>query len=150
MAALVEQQRFFAGVSQRIAAQIGELSSARKLAMDEMLLRQGDAANHVFLIKSGLVSVELYSPGRDPVVIEQLAAGEVVGWSWLLPPYRWAFDARAVEPSTVIEIDAATLRGRFEADPELGYEILRRFIPVMARRLSSARERMVECEIDRH
>jgi CRP-like cAMP-binding protein len=147
--ALLERHRFFAGIPERMAVTIGEFALERKYAMEEMSLRQGEPADNVYLVCSGLVSVELYAPGRDPVVVEGLGAGDVVGWSWLCPPYRWSFDARAVEPSTLIDIDAAGLRARFEVDPALGYEVLRRFVPVMARRLSSARERMVECEIDR-
>jgi CRP-like cAMP-binding protein len=146
---LIERHGFFVGIPQRMAAAIGALAVERKVAMDEMLLRQGEPANHVFLVYSGKVSVELFAPGRDPIVVEQLGAGDVVGWSWLCLPYRWSFDARAVEPSTVIDIDAAALRARFDADPALGYEVLRRFVPVMSRRLSSSRERMVECVIDK-
>jgi CRP-like cAMP-binding protein len=146
---MLEQHRFFAGIPANMAAAIGEYSTERGYAMDEFLLRQGDPADHVYLVYSGMVSVELYAPGRDPVVVEQLGAGDVVGWSWLCPPYRWAFDARAVEPSTIVDINAAALRARFDADPALGYEVLRRFVPVMARRLSSSRERMVECVIDK-
>jgi CRP-like cAMP-binding protein len=145
MASLLEGQGFFAGVSEGVAATIGELTSERKAGIDELLFRQGDPAERFFLVKSGLVAVELYAPGRDPIVVEQVYDGDVVGWSWLVPPYRWSFDARAVEPSSLIEIDAAALRERFGVDPILGFEVMRRFIPVMARRLSSARERLVEC-----
>ena len=145
MATLLEEQGFFAGVPERVAAAIGELTSERKAAIGELLFRQGDAADRFYLVKSGLVAVELYAPGRDPIVVEQVYDGDVVGWSWLVPPYRWSFDARAVEPSSLIDIDAAALRERFGVDPILGYEVMRRFIPVMARRLSSARERLVEC-----
>lgn len=142
---VLEAQGFFAGVPVRIAAAIGEFTSERNVAIDELLFRQGDSADRFYLVRSGLVAIELYSPGREPVVVDQVPEGEVVGWSWLVAPYRWRFDARAVEPSSLIDIDARALRERFDADPPLGYEVIRRFVPVMARRLSSARERLVEC-----
>jgi CRP/FNR family cyclic AMP-dependent transcriptional regulator len=145
MARLLESQGFFAGLPERIAAAIGELTSERKASMNELLFRQGEAADRFFLVQRGMVAVEVYAPGRDPIVVEQVDEGEVVGWSWLVPPYRWSFDARSVEPSSLIEIDAGALRERFEADPALGYEVMKRFVPVMASRLSSARERLVEC-----
>jgi CRP-like cAMP-binding protein len=148
MVSLLEGQGFFAGVPERVAAAIGELTSERKAGIGELLFRQGDPADRFFLVKSGLVAIELYAPGRDPIVVEQVYDGDVVGWSWLVPPYRWSFDARAVEPSSLIDIDAAALRERFGVDPILGYEVIRRFVPVMARRLSSARERLVECVTD--
>ncbi len=145
MASLLVEQGFFASVPENVAATIGELTSERKAGIDELLFRQGDRADRFYLVKSGLVAVELYAPGRDPIVVEQVYDGDVVGWSWLVAPYRWGFDARAVEPSSLIDIDAAALRERFASDPILGYEVMKRFIPVMARRLSSARERLVEC-----
>ena len=145
MASLLVEQGFFASVPENVAATISELTSERKAGIDELLFRQGDRADHFYLVKSGLIAVELYAPGRDPIVVEHVYDGDVVGWSWLVAPYRWGFDARAVEPSSLIDIDAAALRERFPTDPILGYEVMRRFIPVMARRLSSARERLVEC-----
>jgi len=144
MAGLVAGQEFFAGIPDRVAATIGEFTSERKAGLGELLFRQGDPANRFFLVKSGLVAVELYAPGRDPIVVEQVYEGDVVGWSWLVAPYRWSFDARVVEPSSLIGIDGHALRERFAADPALGYEVMKRFVPVMARRLASARERLVE------
>jgi CRP-like cAMP-binding protein len=145
MAMLLEGQGFFAGVPERVASTLGALTSERKAGIDELLFRQGDRADHFYLVRNGLVAIEVYAPGRDPIVVEQVYDGDVVGWSWLVSPYRWSFDARAVEPSSLIDIDAAALRARFADDPALGFEVMRRFIPVMARRLSSARERLVEC-----
>jgi CRP/FNR family transcriptional regulator, cyclic AMP receptor protein len=145
MASVVEAQSFFAGVPERVAAAIGELTTERKADIDELLFRQGESADRFLVVKSGRVAIELYAPGRDPIVVEHVYDGDVVGWSWLVPPYRWGFDARAVEPSSLLEVDAAALRERFSSDPVLGYEVMRRFLPVMARRLSGARERLVEC-----
>ena len=132
-----------------MTAAMGEFSVERKMAMGAMLIRQGDAADHVYLVCSGMVSVELYAPGRDPIVLDHCGTGDILGWSWLCPPFRWGFDARVVEPSTVIAIDAVAVRKRFDADPALGYEVLGRLVRVMAVRLQSSRERMVECVIDR-
>ena len=144
-AGLVEGQGFFAGVPERVADAIGALATERNVRIGELLFRQGEPADRFYLVRSGRVAVELYAPGRDPIVVEHVYDGDVVGWSWLVPPFRWSFDARAVEPSSLIEIDAAALRERFSTDPILGYEVIRRFTPVIARRLSSARERLVEC-----
>jgi CRP-like cAMP-binding protein len=145
MASLVAEQGFFAGISEHFATTLGEFTTQRKAAIDELLFRQDEPANHFFIVKSGLVAIEVYAPGRDPVVVDQVYEGDAVGWSWLVPPYRCKFDARAVEPSTLIDVDAAALRERFATDPAFGYEVMRRFVPLIARRLSSARERLVEC-----
>ncbi len=142
---LLEGQGFFAGVPRHVAGVISALATERKMRIGELLFRQGELADRFALVRNGRVAVELYAPGRDPIVVEHVYDGDVVGWSWLVPPFRWSFDARAVEPSSLIEIDAAALRERFSTDPILGYEVIRRFMPVIARQIASARERLIEC-----
>jgi CRP/FNR family cyclic AMP-dependent transcriptional regulator len=144
-AGLLEEQGFFAGVPERVADAISSLATERNARIGELLLRQGEPADRFFLVRYGLVAIEMYAPGRDPIAVDHMYVGDVVGWSWLVPPFRCSLDARAVEPSSLIEIDAVSLRERFGTDPILGYEVLRRFIPVIAHLLSSARERLVEC-----
>jgi CRP/FNR family transcriptional regulator, cyclic AMP receptor protein len=129
----------------RVADAIRALATERKVQIGELLFRHGEPADRFDLVCSGRVALELYAPGRDPMVVEHVYDGDVVGWSWLVPPFRWSFDARAVEPSLLIEVDAAALRERFSSDPILGYEVIRRFIPAIARQIASARERLIEC-----
>jgi CRP/FNR family cyclic AMP-dependent transcriptional regulator len=148
MAVLVSAQGFFSGVPESVAAAIGAVTSERKVRIGELLFHQGDSADRFFLVRNGLIAVELYAPGREPIVVEHVDEGDVVGWSWLVPPHRWSFDARAVEPSSLFEVNGRALRERFAADAILGYEVMKRFTPLMARRLASARERLVECLIE--
>ena len=70
-------------------------------------------------------------PARQTLPIQTLTEGDILGWSWLYPPYRWQFSARALEPTKAIAFDAARLRGRCEADHELGYQLMKRFAYVM-------------------
>src|ERR1035438_3477525 len=72
MASLLVEQGFFATVPENVAATIGELTSERKAGIDELLFRQGDRADHFYLVKSGLIAVEMYAPGRDAIVVEQI------------------------------------------------------------------------------
>lgn len=140
----IRNNAFFRDIPDDLASALAGIASRAALKIGQMLFRVGEAADHFFIVEHGLLSIELYAPGRQPIVVDQVPSGDVAGWSWLVPPYRWRFDARAVEPTSVIDFDAATLRERMEADPRLGYEVMKRFIPVMSRRLSSARERLVE------
>jgi CRP/FNR family cyclic AMP-dependent transcriptional regulator len=144
VAAEIAGHGLFAGVSDSIAGVLAALSSQREAKIGEVLFRVGDAAERFFIVRRGLVSIELYAPGRVPIVVEQVDDGDVIGWSWLVPPYRWRFDARVAEPTSLFSIDAAALREQLDEDPALGYAVTKRFLPVMARRLSSARERLVE------
>jgi CRP/FNR family cyclic AMP-dependent transcriptional regulator len=108
------------------------------------LFHEGDPADRFFLIRQGSVALELEAPGRGTLVIETLQPGEVVGWSWLFEPYRWLFDARAREPTRVVAFDGACLRGKCEADHELGYQLMRRFAGSITERLQATRLQLLD------
>jgi CRP/FNR family transcriptional regulator, cyclic AMP receptor protein len=109
-----------------------------------MLLAEGDPADEFFLIRRGGVAIETEVPGRGAVTLETLGDGDLVGWSWLVPPYRSAFGARAVDTAHVIAFDGACLRGKCEQDPAFGYELMRRFSQVMLDRLQATRLRLLD------
>jgi CRP/FNR family transcriptional regulator, cyclic AMP receptor protein len=113
-------------------------------AEDEYIFRDGEAADSFFLIRHGSVALEAFVPARGPVVIETLEAGEVLGWSWLFPPYRWHFDARAVEPVRATSFDGVCLRGKCDDDPRLGYRLMGRFAQIAIDRLQSTRVRLLD------
>ena len=111
----------------------------------EFLFKEGGTADHFYLIRQGTVAVEVHAPGRPGgVVVENIGEGEIIGWSWLVPPYRWTFDARAVEQVRAIAIDGGCLRRKIDENHELGFHLYQRFIPVMGRRIAEARLRIVE------
>jgi CRP/FNR family cyclic AMP-dependent transcriptional regulator len=103
----------------------------------QMIIRRGEEANHFYLIRHGKVAVELRTPSRGALPVQTLAEGDVLGRSWLLPPYRWHFDARAVEPARVIALDGKCLRQKCEEDHHLGYELLKRFAHIVTRRFDA-------------
>ncbi len=110
----------------------------------ERLFQEGGGADHFYLIRQGSVAVEVHVPGRPSTVVENITEGDIIGWSWLVPPYKWTFDARAMDQVRAITIDAACLRRKIENNHELGYEMYKRFIPIMGRRIAEARLRIVE------
>ncbi|MGZ9033800.1 MAG: cyclic nucleotide-binding domain-containing protein, partial [Rhodospirillales bacterium] len=87
---------------------------------------------------------EVFVPGKAPIIVETLSGGDLMGWSWLVPPFRCSFDARAVELTRLISLDAACLRDKMEDDPVLGYELYKRFSPVIAARVAAARRQMID------
>ena len=109
-----------------------------------MLFREGDEADTFYLVRHGSIALEMYVPARGPAIIETLEAGEVVGWSWLFPPYRWHFDARALTPVRATAFDGACLRGKCEDDPRLGYALMSRFAQVLIERLQWTRLRLLD------
>ena len=103
------------------------------------IFREGENADNFYLIREGKVALETNAPGQGAVTVQTLSKGEVLGWSWLVPPFRWCFDARAIEPTRAIALDGKCLRDKCEADPRLGFELLKRFAGVIVSRLQAAR-----------
>jgi CRP-like cAMP-binding protein len=110
----------------------------------ELLFRDGGEADTFYVVRHGSVALETFVPARGAVTIETVDAGEVLGWSWLFPPYRWHFDARAVSLVRATSFDGACLRGKCERDPQLGYDLMSRFAQVMIKRLQWTRMRLLD------
>jgi CRP-like cAMP-binding protein len=110
----------------------------------EVLFRTGESADTFYVLRDGHVALDLHDPQRGDLIIATLGAGEVVGWSWLIPPYRWMFDARAVAPVRAVALDGACLRGKCGTDPALGYALMQRVARVMYDRLQDARIRLLD------
>jgi CRP/FNR family transcriptional regulator, cyclic AMP receptor protein len=141
---LVGESVVFEGLDQAQLGLIAGCGHIEAIAEGERLFREGDAADTFFLLRRGRVALTTHVPGRGDVVIDTLEAGEVIGWSWLFEPYRWHFDARAVENTGVIAFDGSCLRGKCEADHALGYELMRRFAQVLIDRLQHTRTRLLD------
>jgi CRP/FNR family cyclic AMP-dependent transcriptional regulator len=107
------------------------------------LANEGDDANWIFVVRSGRVAIELHAPG-GPLVIDTLGEGDVVGWSWIFPPYHWVYDVEALDTAHVVCIDGACLRAKCEADPAFGYRVMQRFAQVILQRLQATRLRLLD------
>ena len=107
------------------------------------IFADGGHAAGFWLIQAGHVALDLHVPGEGPVVIDTVGIGGLVGWSWLFPPYQWAFGAVCASPVEAFELDAAAVRSRCAADPALGYDLTTRLARVLARRLESTRIRLI-------
>lgn len=144
LAELVSSHPLLAGLPGDAVAQVA--ACARNISVDRgvLLVSEGDAADTLFLVRRGRVAIEVYSPGRGAITIETVGPGATVGWSWLVPPYRWQFDARAIEPVGAIAVDGACLRTKAETDPALGYELMKRVVAVLLERLQMTRMRLLD------
>jgi CRP-like cAMP-binding protein len=141
---LIAQSPLFAELDR---AQIELIAGcARNVRVDAgaLLLREGDPADTFFLIRTGSIGLEVHAPGREPLRIETLGVGEVVGWSWLFAPYRWQLDGRAIEPCSLIAIDGVCLRGKCGQDHELGYQLMSRFAANLVDRLQATRFQLLD------
>ncbi|HEY3357845.1 MAG TPA: cyclic nucleotide-binding domain-containing protein [Polyangia bacterium] len=115
-----------------------------RFAEGEYLIREGGEATDLYLIRSGRVALEIDVPARGVVELETLEPGDILGVSWLTPPYRWSLDARAVTPVLAIGLNAACLRGKMEEDPIFGYALSKRLLLHLSQRLTRVRLQRVD------
>lgn len=108
------------------------------------LFRAGQAANAFYLLRHGKVALQVFVPQQGALTVETIEAGEVLGWSWLFPPHRWQFDARAIELTRAIAFDGQCLRTKCDEDHDLGYQLMQRFAQVMTQRLQATRLQLLD------
>ena len=111
---------------------------------EQYILREGEEAANFYIIHKGKVALEIFTSDRGPITIQTIGEGEVLGWSWLIPPYHWHYDARAIEPTSAVALDAKCLRAKCEEDHDLGYELLKRFTHVITQRLEATRLQLLD------
>ena len=141
---LLEEIPVFQGLSRGHLELIAGCATNVRFDEGQMLFNEGDKASRFFVVRHGLVAIELYAPEKGRITIETVRDNGVVGWSWLIPPYRWYFDARAVESTRAVALDAQCLRGKCEEDTKLGYDLMQRFAQVMTKRLQRAAMQLLD------
>lgn len=143
-ATLLRAHPFFAGLGDSDLALVAGCAREADYASGDYLAREGQLAAEFFLVLEGRVAISLPAPHGERLVVETLDEGELAGWSWLLPPHIWMYDVCAVSPVKVLVMDGWCLRGKCDADPRLGYDLMQRFSRLMATRLAAARMQMMD------
>jgi CRP-like cAMP-binding protein len=134
---------FFRGLDEAALEVVSGCATNAHFRPGDYLFREGQPADAFYVVRRGRVSLEIRTP-TDAVVLDTADGGDVVGWSWLIPPYRWTFDARAVEETSTVSFDGQCLRDKCRQDPALGYALLERVVQVMSARIQSARVRLLD------
>jgi CRP/FNR family transcriptional regulator, cyclic AMP receptor protein len=140
----VEEHPFFAGLDPELTREAAQLAREWRFSTGEMLVRDGDPAGWFFLVFQGKVALEVHTPEKPHLTIQTVGPGEVLGWSWLVPPYLWRFDARALKPTRALAIDGAGFRQILAAHPERGYQFLVRLLPIIAQRLENTQVQLLD------
>ena len=141
---LLAAHPFFAGLDPEALATVVGCASNVKFEAGQRVFREGEEANQFYIVRQGRIAVEAFSPTRGPLVIQTVEEGEILGWSWLVPPYRWRFGARAIDLTRAIALDGKCLREKCERDHDLGYELLKRFADVIGERLDATRLQLLD------
>lgn len=130
---------FLEGLSSAHLDQLASFAVTTRFTTQQRVFKSDTAADSFYIVRDGKVGVEIPAVAGEPLRIQTLGNDGVLGWSWLIPPYRWSFDARALAPSDIITVDGARLRQLCETDQVLGYQLLKRFAVLMAERLNASR-----------
>jgi CRP-like cAMP-binding protein len=141
---LLTEHPFFAELDAPTLALMAGCATNVHIHAGEYVFHEGDPADRFYVVRHGAVAIEVHNPPRGAIVIDTVGEGEVIGFSWLVPPYRYEFDARAVQETSAVSFDGTCLRGKCDADPRVGYELMRRVAMTMYDRLHASRVRLLD------
>lgn len=141
---ILAEHPFLKGLAPPQIELIAGCASNIRFNKGDYIFREDEEADRFYLIRHGLVALDVFVPQRGPVTIDTIQEGEVLGWSWLFPPYRWHFDARALQLTRAVAFDGKCLREKCEKDSHLGYELVMRFSQIIMQRLQSARLQLLD------
>ena len=140
---LLAEQSFFSDFSREDRSFLAGTAREQTLDKNAILFNQRTPAREFYLVLSGLISLKVPAIEGPELVLQKVGAGSVLGWSWLIAPYQWSFQAEADEDSELLVFDGQVILARCEAEPTFGYEVLKRFSTLMSERLAYSRERMM-------
>ena len=146
LAPILAQNPFFVGLDPAYLELLSGCASNARYNRDDYLFRADEEAEEFYIIRHGRVAIEAMVPGAGIVIVQTYEAGDVVGWSWLFPPYHWHFGGRAVELTRVLVLDGVCLRNKCEQNPNLGYEFMKRFSHKIVRSLDLTRLQLLDLE----
>ena len=135
---------YLQGLEQRYIQWIADHSRIQKLESQETIFTRDTPAETFYIIFSGEVEIGIPSLFGAPLVLQRLKSNDVLGWSWLISPYKWHFEAVAATKAELICVDGVGLRELCDSNPDFGYQILKRFSKLMMERLDSARMRIID------
>ncbi len=140
----LDKSPFFEGLDAEFLQFLSKSARERTLSRGEVLFKQGDWADAFYLLRDGEILIEIPSISGPALEIQRLKQGQILGWSWLISPYKWTFQARAEAETHLFEFDGAAILAQCEEDPAFGYALLKRFSTLMSERLEAARRRMMD------
>ena len=135
---------FFYEFSDDVLKFLCECSSSREIKKGQFLFRQGENADKFYVVRSGRISIQMPAIMGPTLEIQTLGKDQVLGWSWLISPYKWNFQTRAEEDSELLQFDGIAILARCEQEPKFGYELLKKFAALMSVGLNAARQKMME------
>ena len=141
---LIAEHPFFKGLEKRYLEIVTGCALNVRFDAGQFIYRTGEEANQFFIIRQGKVAMEICPPESEPTTLQTISDGEILGWSWLVPPYHYQFDAQAVELTRAIAFDGQCLRNKCNEDHSLGYQLLNRLVPIIGKSMEAAHMQLLD------
>lgn len=141
---LLAEHNFFKGMEPADLAYIASCAHNETFEPGQTIFREGQPANAFYIIRQGDVALMLRDSSRGALTIQTLHEGDVLGWSWLFPPYQWRFESRANTLTRVTTFDGECLRNKCEQTPKMGYELMKRFAGALIERFMQTRMQLID------
>ncbi len=135
---------FFENLDPQYMALMTGCASNVRFEAGQFIHRQGEEANSFYIIRQGKVALEVCPPEKEPITVQTVSDGEILGWAWMVPPYHWQFDAQAIELTRAIVLDGRCLRTKCSEDHALGYELLSRLLPIIGQGMEATRMQLLD------
>jgi CRP-like cAMP-binding protein len=142
--AVLERVPLFADLEPGDLELLAGCASNVRFEAGESIYRQGDPADRFWVVRHGRVALDMYVPQRGPVTIQTLGEGDLLGWSWLVPPYQRNLDAYAQVLTRAVAFDASCLRGKCVEDPRLGFLMMQKFASLMVKTLKATQLQLMD------
>ncbi|GAB3096289.1 cyclic nucleotide-binding domain-containing protein [Aestuariicella hydrocarbonica] len=144
VAQFVSEHSLFKGMKPDQVDFIASCGQLRRFAEGDYLTRENDPADFFYLLLEGHAVIETHQHNQPPVPLLSLTDNDIIGWSWLIPPYRYQFDARALSRLRTVRLDGRCIRAKCDTDPALGFELLKRLAAVLVQRIHGARFQLLD------
>ena len=143
---ILDEHPFFRGLKAHHLRTVAERATVVRFEPGEVIFREGEPAHRFYVIRTGRVALQLVSYRIDPLTVMTIEQGDIIGWSWLFPPYRWKLTAKALEVTRAISLDGRSVCTRCEKDHHLGYELMKRFAQIIENRVEALSVHLVESD----
>jgi len=141
---ILGEHPFFRDMSEHHLRILVESATVVRFESGDLIFREGEPAHRFYLIRTGTVALQQSAYRIEPFTVITLSAGDIIGWSWLFPPYRWRLTAKAIDVTRAISMDGALLRAECEEDHNLGYDLMKRFAQIIDSRFDALSDHLVE------
>lgn len=136
--AIIAAHPFFTHVGREHVAALCDTASIETFGYHDPIFNAGEPAKRTYFILEGLVALYIHTQGDGAITVQTLGPGEVLGWSWIVPPYEWRFGAIAIKETRTVSLDGERLRSLCEENHDFGYAVLKKITEVMGQRLDGA------------